>query len=567
VSLSKPFFRWRPSFRVVMLSIMAFGLSSQSTHAHMAWLASDEDGKAVFWFGESLEDRTYHLPEKVAGIRLRGAEAAEPIAMEAVDRDDLVGLQSVGKVDGKGEVFGGIAYGLYHGMKLSYYVEHLPQRDATAWPTAPRDDAAIQSVITPSPGGGVTARILKDGESIPDVEVKLFDADGQESDAQTTDSAGMVTFESSVVKQGLNAVMVGINDPEATGDYQGETYQGVADYLTSTFFHGDPSPSTETSTESRRPSVNDNSNVSIISSGLPDLPEELTSFGAAMAGDSLYVYGGHTGEAHSYSVDEQSDRLWRLDLSADAPKWQQIATGPRLQGLALVAVGDKLIRVGGFSAMNEAGEDQDLRSQSSVAIFDQADRTWSSLPDLPEPRSSLDAAVLDDTLYVFGGWRLSGDSEQSRWHDTAWALDLSAAEPAWKSIAKPPFRRRALSVAAHAGRLFAIGGMQAVGGPTTRVDVYDPATDTWRQGPSLPGSGMSGFGSAAFACDGALFVSTMDGFVHRLNASRDDWETVAQSDPARFFHRLVPQADSLLVIGGANMEIGKFTRIERIVVR
>jgi N-acetylneuraminic acid mutarotase len=312
------------------------------------------------------------------------------------------------------------------------------------------------------------------------------------------------------------------------------------------------------------PHVDPSSQVSVVASGLPELPEELTSFGAAIAGDTLYVYGGHTGNAHSYSISEQSNRLWSLDLDADDARWQKRASGPRLQGLALVPWNDSVVRIGGFTAANKEGEDHDLRSQASVALYDPDTEKWGSLPDLPEPRSSLDAAVLGDHVYVFGGWHLAGDSDVSQWHQTAWKLDLNDPQAGWQALAEPPFQRRALSVAAFDGKLYVIGGMRPEGGPTTRVDVYDPASDRWSKAPALPGRGMSGFGSAAFAAGDRLYVSTMDGFVHRLAEDGQSWTTVAKTDPARFFHRMLPAEGVLLMVGGANMEIGKFTHIDEI---
>ena len=127
------------------------------------------------------------------------------------------------------------------------------------------------------------------------------------------------------------------------------------------------------------------------------------------------------------------------------------------------------------------------------------------------------------------------------------------------------FQRRAVSVAAHAGKLYVLGGMQAVGGPTTKANVYDPANDQWAEAPALPGKGMSGFGSSAFECGGKLYVSVLDGFVHCLNEDGQGWTTVAKAKTARFFHRMLPVDETqLLMLGGANMQVGKFTEIDAI---
>ncbi len=547
-------------------TLVALGiLTATSVQAHMPWLASDDQGHAILWFGESPDDRTYHMPKNVAAIELQQGESKSALKTRSVDSDSFVGMQSTSGIDAGQEVFGTVTYGLYHGTKLTYHVEHLPQQDSTSWPTSARSDAPLQTIISPSPAGGVIVTVLQNGEPLQGIDVKLFCEDGHEEAALKTDATGLVTFDAKDVETGLNAVLVSVTDGNAQGELNGEAYQSTSDFLTATFFKAGKTKKKKMKTD-QNAGLDPNSGASVVPSGLADLPEELTSFGAAIAGKTLYVYGGHTGDAHSYSKAEQSDRLWSLDLGAGkAAKWQERPGGPTLQGLALVAHGQHVIRIGGFTAVNELGEEHQLVSQSSVVRFDPATDQWTEMPSLPEPRSSLDAAVLDDTLYVFGGWQLDGKSDNSQWHTTAWSLDLADDSAKWEPVATPPFQRRAISVAAHNGKLFVVGGMQEKGGPTTRVDVYDPAKDAWSEGPSVPGSGMSGFGSSSFACGGHLYVSTMDGFVHQLNSDASGWSTVAKIDPARFFHRMLPISDhELVVIGGANMEIGKFTQIETI---
>ena len=536
-----------------------------TAQAHMPWLATDDQGHAILWFGESPDDRTYHMPKQVAAIELTQGNAARAVSTASVDADHFVGLKSDAAIDGATEICGTVTYGLYHGSKLTYHVEHLPQRDADSWPSQARHGAALQTIIAPSPAGGVMVTVLHNDEPLEDAEVKLFCEDGHEEASLKTDATGLVTFDAKVVESGLNALLVSVTDSNATGQFNGEEYQSTSDYLTATFYRVGKQKKNRMKKDDEV-SVDPASGASVRPSGLPDLPEELTSFGAAVAGEILFVYGGHTGNAHSYSKEEQSDRLWALDLAAgSSAEWQQRAGGPTLQGLALVADGEQIVRVGGFTAANDPGEEQELVSQSTVMRYDPVTDQWLEMPPLPEPRSSLDAAVSDGKLYVFGGWQLDGKSDDSHWHTTAWSLDLKNEGASWTPIAEPPFQRRALSVAAHDGKLYVIGGMKENGGPTTRVDIYDPSSDSWIKGPPVPGNGMSGFGTSSFACDGRLYVSTMDGFVHRLNDENRRWNTVAKIEPARFFHRMVPINDQeMLVIGGANMEVGKFTHIETI---
>ncbi|WP_372897557.1 kelch repeat-containing protein [Stieleria sp.] len=556
------------SFLPFQVAVAVCLLTTSTVQAHMPWLATDDEGHAVLWFGESPAERTYHMPGPIAAIELSDGETA--IATSAIENASLIGLRSKNPIDSTREIAGSVTYGLYHDTKLTYHVEHLPHADPSGWPDEPRSDAPLQSIVTASTGGGVQVTVLRDGKPAEGLQVKLYCEDGHEEASGETDIAGIVVFKKQVVEPGLNAIVVGVTDEQASGTLEGKRYGSTTDYLTATFRIPGKSSSSEPKPrpqrEPQRPVMETDNSVSIGPAALPDLPEELTSFGAAIADETLYVYGGHTGDAHSYSTEEQSDRFWSLNLTAGkSGQWKSLPGGPSLQGLALVAYQNRLIRIGGFTAVNELGQEQDLRSQASVASYDPETNVWTDLPALPEARSSLDAAVLGDRVYVFGGWKLDGKSTESQWHQTAWSLDLSDPAATWHPVSTPPFKRRAISVAAHDGKLYVIGGMNSDGKPTTRVDVFDPQEESWSLAPSLPGRGMMGFGAASFATGETLYVSTMDGLLHRLSSDGQRWETIAKGDRARFFHRMLPTGDgALLMVGGADMEIGKFTQIDRI---
>src|SRR5688572_13662757 len=83
---------------------------------------------------------------------------------------------------------------------------------------------------------------------------------------------------------------------------------------------------------------------SIAADNLPPLPEAVTSFGAVTHNGWLYVFGGHKGERHDYSVEMVSGSFQRLRLNGGS-KWESLPGGPPGQGLALVAHGEYLYRV------------------------------------------------------------------------------------------------------------------------------------------------------------------------------------------------------------------------------
>ena len=290
---------------------------------------------------------------------------------------------------------------------------------------------------------------------------------------------------------------------------------------------------------------------------LPELPVGVTSFGGALCGDDLFVWGGHCGEAHQYNASGQNRILYRLNLK-DPTEWKAEHESERgRQGLAMVSHDGKLYRMGGFEARNEQGDEHDLHSVTDFEMYDVAVGEWVPLTPMPESRSSFDAVVVADKLFVMGGWSLAGEGN-TKWSEPAYSFDLSNPEGQWTELPAPPFQRRAMSLAFDDDKIYVIGGMQKAGGPTRKVDVYNTSTQEWSEGPELPGEqGMEGFGNSAFNIDGSLCVTTYSGMVYSL-ADHSEWKKMGELETGRFFHRLLPIGErKFALVGGANMESGK----------
>jgi len=288
------------------------------------------------------------------------------------------------------------------------------------------------------------------------------------------------------------------------------------------------------------------------------LPKGLTSFGAAVTDASLFVLGGYFGRPHAYSEAGQTGDLLRLDLASGS--WTKLGSGDKSQSVALVAHGDTLVRVGGMQARNAEGEPMDLHSLDLVERFDIASSSWTTLPPLPEPRSSHDAIVVGDTLWVVGGWRLEGETQT--WAQTILSLDLIDPTATWTEV-DAPMQRRALAAATVDGKVVALGGIDSSRDISSAMNIYDPKTGTWTEGPALPGQG---FGVAASSANGTLYASGMDGIVYAWRPGQDQWIELTTLAYPRFFHRMVPSEDALLVLGGIRaMQSGTRVRpIERV---
>lgn len=519
--------------------------------AHFPWLVRGDQGKLIYYFGEGIADQTYKMPDSLAEgkfVELSLDGKASELALNKVETENLVGCATDKPVARDGLFVAEATYGIYKGTRLQYismhqshapYVARQPIADPSKLPKLFAEIIDTES--------GIDVYAWNAGKPFGKTKVTLYSSTGEELASEETNEVGKVSFNDKSLRQGIMGLVFGTSEPKP-GKFNDTNYETESTYFTATFL---------------APEVS----TSHISGRLPALPFATTSFGAVRQENFLYVYGGNTGDSHSYFEEGQSNKLLELDLQAEKPEWKEIATGDRLQGLGMVAHGSKLILIGGFSAKNKAGEPQDLHSQASVKAFDRKTKTWSELPSLPEPRSSHDAAIIGDYVYVVGGWAMAGKGE-TKWHETAWAMNLAHPTPRWMPIPNPPFVRRAVATVEHNGKLFVIGGMDK-NSPTKAVTIYDPLTQSWTEStPLLGDQSMAGFGAAGWSLGGHLIVSTHEGDMLQWDEPNKKWSLIGRSISPRFFHRFLPVDDNILVsIGGASMEEGKFVQLEAFAIR
>jgi len=460
-----------------------------------------------------------------------------------IDGDAVVGQIPEDSNDGTVVVrhsYGVMSRGGSDPYLLMYHAKAYPSSVPGSWKAVNSSEHLPLEIVPEVHGSDVTLKVLWKGKPASGSQVTVESPVLLEKFQGDTNDKG--EFPVKLEKAGLYSIRARLFE-DVEGELDGKAYKQARHYSTVAL------PFTP-------------AQVSSADHQWPDLKKGMTSFGAAVAGDHLYVYGGNYGGGHQYSQEDQSGDFIRVDLK-NGKEWETLPGGPKLTGLAMASHDGKLYRVGGFT-VTDAEPKAILNSQNSVARFDPAKGAWEDLAPLPEPRSSHDAVVIGDTLYVVGGWSMQqadGKNDQG-WLTTAYSLDLKAEKPEWKALPTVPFERRAISAAAHNGKLYVIGGMQSKGGVTRRVAIFDPANSTWSEGPALIGGSMDGFGTAAFSVDGKLIVTTMSGAIQGLPADGSKWEYLGQLKSPRFFHESPAWNHGIVVVGGASMMDGKAENLE-----
>ncbi len=553
----------RHSLIVAFTIVTALAFAGRA-NAHFLWLKTDSaDGQpqAVLIFGESSADEAYHLPESLADTKIWCRTlSGKRIELESeyVETDDRVGL--VAAVDksklpvGEPCVLETVReYGVYGDFLLTYYAKHVHADSNDAIGTAGASKELRLDIVPRATADGLQVTMLWDGKPRGDVSVSFAVGEGEPTKTRTND-AGNATYQPK--KSGLVAVLANCTEADKKGSLNGKEYSSAMHYSSLTVpwnvVETFPTPSKkgqESRVKSQEPEK------ASATSALTPLPEAVSSFGAAVCDGWLYVYSGHTGTEHDHSAANLSQKFLRIKLDGTSD-WESLPMQTPLQGLAVVDHDGKVYRIGGMNARNATTDDEeDLHSTTEFAEFDPATNKWTALAPLPAPRSSHKAVVIGDKLYVTGGWTLSGP-RKVEWLADSLVYDFANPSVGWQQLPAQSFQRRALAAGEWQGKLFAMGGMDEKAKISRRVDIFDPQTGTWSEGPKLPGAGMSGFGISAWNLDGKLYVSGFRGQVYRLSDDGSEWEEVARLATPRFFHQLVPAgaADALLAVGGASRE-------------
>jgi N-acetylneuraminic acid mutarotase len=523
-----------------LLVILLTAILPLTCNGHFVWIVC-EGGSYRVVFGEMPEADDAEMLKSVSAIALAQPNRRECISASVeLATNSFEGWLTCSKTSIDQPITGSIIYGVVSRGQTRFLLHYRADyaNVAVHQPCAPDAQARIQ-IIPHVAAEQLVLTVYQKGQPIADCELIVS---SESSQTVKTDAAGQFRLPLTEDRVWARTKAVDLE----SGTWDDQTFEEKRSYATL---------------------VIDNSKLASVSASaeqaLPDLPIAVTSFGAAVCRDQIFVYGGHTGVAHEYARTLQNAQLFSLDLN-QPEAWKAETTGDDgVQGNALVAHGDQIYRLGGLQALNAEGESHVLRSRDSFDRFDFETKSWSPYPPLPQPRSSFDAVVIGDKVYVVGGWNLQSEAEPV-WCEEAYEYDLSSGSAgSWRKLPRPPFQRRALAAGEYNGELFVIGGMDSDGSISTSVNIFNAQTQRWRDGIDLPNSNrMEGFGVACAKVDGNLIVATHSGRIYRFDAAQNNWQMIEQLDDSRFFSRLVPIREKrFAIIGGASMVSGKFVDV------
>ena len=182
-------------------------------------------------------------------------------------------------------------------------------------------------------------------------------------------------------------------------------------------------------------------------------------------GGKLYVMGG-CGVMGGCHGDTAIDEAEVYDPKADG--WQPLSSMPTARYcLATAAVAGKVYAIGGVN------DDEDFCD--AIEAYDSISDAWTRAASLPVARSSHTATVVEGKIYVLGG-NIDDDEDGRVATDRVDVYD--PATDSWQQLAAMPTATASHAAAVLDGNIYVSGGFRPAGGYSDALEAYDPVADT-----------------------------------------------------------------------------------------
>jgi DNA-binding CsgD family transcriptional regulator len=190
-----------------------------------------------------------------------------------------------------------------------------------------------------------------------------------------------------------------------------------------------------------------------------------------------------------------------------------------------------------------------------IALAD-AEARWQELAPMPEPRAGMAAVAYDGDIYAIAGEGQAGVRGT--------VFRYITQEDTWERLSDKPTPVTDVKGALIGEKIYVPGGETADGNPTDILEIYDPRTDTWEVGASLP-KAISAFALADL--EGKMYLfGGWDGEgaladVYIYDPVGDTWRVGTPMATARYDGGAVSLAGKIVVLGGRN-EAGALKEVQ-----
>jgi N-acetylneuraminic acid mutarotase len=203
------------------------------------------------------------------------------------------------------------------------------------------------------------------------------------------------------------------------------------------------------------------------------MPTTRSGFAVAVFQNKIYVMGGEvvgSGFTEINEVYDPATDTWETKTSMPTKRDTPVAN----------TVDDKVYVIGGILESDAPG---DPEVSDVNEVYDPETDTWTTKASIPNAVYGCVSAVVDSKLFVIGGETFSGGVLNQIY---------DPAKDMWSSGKNMTIKMHGMAAAATTGtlapkRIYVMGGMKALSLETLSTNqIYDPETDTWSTGASMP---------------------------------------------------------------------------------
>jgi len=273
------------------------------------------------------------------------------------------------------------------------------------------------------------------------------------------------------------------------------------------------------------------------------MPKGRLKPGMAQANGTIYVGGGY-GPQTGGTTDMALAYLESYDPQTNS--WTDLSSmNSAVENPACAAFGNIVYFFGGDDGVNISGGVQGYVTTSN---------SWGTGNDVGfTPRTRARAAVLDNLIYVAGGYNTGISTLNGGYLGVVEAYDPVA--DSWTGKAGLGVAVADVGLASLNGNLYAFGGITN-NGPASFMAAYNPGSNSWTYKSFLPFSGAGD----GFVENGVLYafshvtdaVPTAPPTVYSYDPSTDSWTSHCALPNSRAGFGVVPVGNSVYAIGGSN---------------
>jgi N-acetylneuraminic acid mutarotase len=232
-------------------------------------------------------------------------------------------------------------------------------------------------------------------------------------------------------------------------------------------------------------------------------------------------------------------------------------------GSGAAAVNGIIYVIGGSQRYNVTGTEFSYMSINATEAYDPATDTWIHKAPMPTPREGFGIVVYQNRIYCIGGRTvLKTDSNLTNVNEV-----YDPETDTWQAKTAMPTARYGIQANEVNGKVYLIGGLvesesASIKDMSVQVsEVYDPETDTWTTGSSIP-TAVRGYSSAVV--DGKIYIisgvasgSAKTNLTQIYDPKTDEWSLglpipMSVSSAAAVATTGIKAVKAIYVIGGSN---------------